>query len=253
MTASTMFHPQTRTGQILAWAWDMIDISDNIARAQDWIETIDNGLMSLLLFGVFVLLTIFGAALTWFFDIQSTIEGMSGLTNQVIPNLPTQTAHLTWWVVVAFTCAPTFLELFTAGMAKQDVKIIQVAIIAFTLFDLVTDIPRSYSLAMGMWPQIQAMGWGLGHATFWVYFLLWLGFATLGFELLTVIFGYAALVFGLKFFKSRDDILPRRRRATPAPRPRSYNRKANTRTTSHLDPDDSVIMDGNPEVVIIDG
>ena len=252
MTASAMFHPQTRTGQVLAWAWDMIDISDNIARAQDWIETIDNGLFSLLLFGVFATLTAFGAALTWFFDIQSTIEGMSGLTNQVIPNLPTQTAHITWYVIAAFTLAPTFLELFTAGMAKQDVKIVQVAIIAFTLFDLVTDIPRSYNLSMGMWPQIQAMGWGLGHITFWAYFLLWLGFATLGFELLTVIFGYAALVFALKFFKGRNDFAPRKRRSTPAPRPRAYNRKPSTKTTVNLNPED-VIIEDEPEVIVIDG
>jgi hypothetical protein len=211
MGNTEVFHPTTRTGKALLWLWDMIDISENIERSEAWITSVGNGLQALLHTGVFLVLTIVFAALTWFFDLESTIVGLNSITSLVIPSLPKQVATFSTWIIVAFTLAPTVLELFTAGIAKQNVKIVQIGIIGFTLFDMITDIPRAYALALQMWPQIELMGWGLAHITFWAYFILWLGFATIGFELMTVLFGYALVCFTLKIFKGEGSIkLPRR-------------------------------------------
>ena len=209
-----IFRPQTATGRFLLWIWDMVDISENMGRVEDWTTTISNGFSAAVHAVVFFVMTVAALALTWYFDIQSTIEGMSSVTNTVVPSLPGQVAHLATWVVLAMTFMPTFLELFTSGMAKFNIKVVQVAIIAFTLFDMVTDIPRTYQLALGMWPQIDAMGWGISHITFWLYFIGWLFFATLGFELGTVLFAYATIRFIIKTFSGEGSFqaAPRRNR-----------------------------------------
>lgn len=225
-----IFRPTTATGKFLLWLWDMIDISENMGRIEDWVFTISNGFSSALHLGVFAVLAVAAGALTWYFDLESTIIGMSGVTNVVVPSLPGQVTHLASYVILAITLMPTLLELFTSGMAKFNIKIVQIAIILFTLFDMVTDIPRSYQLAMGMWPQIQAMGWGVSHLTFWSYFLGWLFFATLGFELGFVIFAYASLLFFLKTFRGEGSFnyAPKRGKVP------SRSRGPATRTTTNI-------------------
>src|SRR5688572_19144447 len=128
----------TRTGAFLAWVWDMVDISENMGRIEDWTFTISNGLAAAIHAVVFLVLSAAALALTWYFDLESTIEGMRGVTSVVVPSLPVQVARFTWYVTLAITLMPTFLEIFTGGLAKFNVKIIQVAIILFTLFDMVT-------------------------------------------------------------------------------------------------------------------
>lgn len=248
MSSEAMFYPRTATGRFLLWVWDMVDISENMGRIEDWTFTISNGLAALVHAAVFIILTTAAAALTWYFDLESTIAGMSSLTSAIIPTLPGQVAHLAGYVILAFTIMPTLLEIFTAGMAKQNVKIIQIAIIGFTLFDMVTDIPRAYQLSMGMWPQIQAMGWGLSSLTFWLYFLGWLFFATLGFELLMVVFGYATFIFLTKTVRGEGsfNVAPKRGR-NPA---RSRSRGPATRTTEHLGGMGGAMDD---DVIIIEG
>ena len=191
---------QSRTNQILWYVWDMIDISENTHRMDKFIVSVRNGLPALLHFIVFAALSLVAFAAAWYFDFESTLKGMSSITDLIIPTLPKQTAQLTWWIILAFTVMPTLLEIFTAGLAKEDVKIIQLAIIIFTLFDAVTDIPRAYALSLQMWPQIQLMGWGLAHLTFWGYFLGILFFATIGFEILLCMFGYCTISFAWKIF-----------------------------------------------------
>lgn len=242
-----VFKPQTATGRFLLWLWDMVDISENMGRIEDWVFTISNGFASLLHAAVFIVLTVAAGALTWYFDLESTIQGMSGVTSVVVPSLPGQVAHLASYVILAITIMPTLLELFTSGMAKFNIKIVQVAIILFTLFDMVTDIPRSYQLAMGMWPQIQAMGWGLSHLTFWIYFMGWLFFATLGFELAFVVFGYATFIFVLKVFRGEGsfNVAPNRgRRPNHVASPRaSKNRGPATINVGAAMDDDVIIID----------
>lgn len=199
-SAREMFNPQTKVGQGLAWFWDMIDISENMERIETYTETISNGLASRINVFVFFCLTICALVLAWYFDIESTIEGMLAVTNTVIPGLPLKAVTYSAWIVAAFSVMPTFLEVFTSGLAKANVKIVQISIIAMTLFDVLTDMPRAYAMAMDQWPRIQSMGAFAG-IVFWIVYCGIQFMATIGFELATVVFGYATLIFIAKATK----------------------------------------------------
>lgn len=237
-----MFHPQTIVGKFLLWLWDLIDISENIRRIEGAIDIIPNGFWSA--FNIFVFCCLTGAfgVLAWFFDVQSTIIGFASVTELVVPSLPRQVAHLSEIIIVCLTFLPTFLELFTSWIAKADVKIMQIAIIGFTLFDMITDIPRAYGLALGMWPQIELIVWPLNLIVFYAYFLLVLGFATLGFELLTIMCAYIAFLCVLKTFRGEGSYeIPIRVPSVPR-RPKTRTPRASTRTTTDLGGDEDVVI-----------
>lgn len=198
-SAHTMY-AHTRTGKLLWYLWDMVDITENMKRVKDYVLEVDNGFDALWHSLVFALLSLATFAGAWYFDIQSTIEGMKSFTDLVVPSLPGQSARLTWWIIAAITALPTLLELFSGGIAKKNVKIVQLAIIGFTLFDAVTDIPRVYGFTLQLWPQIQLLGWGIDWVVFYGYFIVTLFFATLGIEVLAVLFGYLTVSFIWKAF-----------------------------------------------------
>ncbi len=186
--------------KFLWYIWDMIDISENMHRMDKFISRQRNGLPALLHACAFLAISVALAAGVWYFDIQSTLVGLSSLTDVIIPSLPAQTAHLTWWIIAAFTVLPTLLEIFTAGLAKEDIKIIQLSIIGFTIFDAVTDIPRAYQFCVSLWPQIQLLGWGVQTIVFFTFFMVILFFATLGLEILMCMFLYLTVSFIWKTF-----------------------------------------------------
>lgn len=227
----------------LWYIWDMIDISENMHRMDRFISRQRNGLPAAIHAFAFLAISIALAAGVWYFDIQSTLVGLSSLTDVIIPSLPAQTAHLTWYIIAAFTLLPTLLEIFTAGLAKEDIKIVQLAIIGFTMFDAVTDIPRAYQFAMQLWPQIQLLGYGISWFVFWIFFIVILFFATLGLEVLMCMFGYLVVCFGWKIFNGEGSYnLPR---TSVASKPRKSARRPVSSP--------NVGFDAEPEVVIIDG
>lgn len=201
----------------LWYIWDMIDISENMHRSDRFISKQRNGLPAAwhaLAYGTIAIALL---AAVWYFDIQSTLVGLGSLTAVIIPTLPEQTAKITWYIIGAFTVLPTLLEIFSGGIAKEDVKIVQLAVIGFTMFDAVTDIPRAYQFAMSLWPQIQLLGWGIDWIVFWVFFLVILFFATLGLEILFCIFIYLTVSFTWKIFHGEGAYVPKYR-PTSAPR-----------------------------------
>lgn len=237
----------------LWYLWDMVDISENMHRTDNYISQQKNGLPAIIHTIVFIMCTVAGLAAVWYFDIQSTLTGLSAVTDMIIPTLPEKVAKMSWWVVVAFTVLPTLLELFTAGVAKEDVKIMQLAIIGFTIFDAVTDIPRAYAFAMNLWPQMQLLGWGVDWLVFYVYFVFILFFATLGFEVLTCLFGYMAVCFVWKIFNGPGAYAwpgprPTARRSRPRPSPRPSPRPQPAVAAASVGGGDG----GDPEVIIID-
>jgi hypothetical protein len=244
MNTTEMFNPTTGVGRRLAWFWDMIDISENMTRIEDWTETISNGLASRINVFVFGTLTLVAFALTWYFDLQSTITGMTVITDRVMPNLPVKVEKYSAIVVLAFTIMPTLLEIFTAGLAKYNVKIIQIMIIAMTIFDVLTDIPRAYELAMSFWPQMETMGL-LGPIVFWFFYGLIQLMATIGFELGVVIFAYATLIFVAKSTKAASETtrVHAPRMSRPAHRPQQR---------VHTTPYTQDVATANDDVIIID-
>lgn len=214
MESTHTMYANTRTGKLLWYLWDMVDITENMKRVKEYIIEVDNGFDALWHSLVFALLSLATFAGAWYFDIESTIIGMKSFTDLVVPSLPGQSARLTWWIIAAITALPTLLELFSGGIAKKNVKIVQLAIIGFTLFDAVTDIPRVYGFTLQLWPQIQLLGWGVDWFVFYAYFIVTLFFATLGIEVLAVLFGYLTVSFIWKIFHGDGSYNIRGRKST---------------------------------------
>lgn len=225
-----MFEPQNYIERKLADFWDMIDISENMGRIEQYTETISNGVASRIHMFVFFILTLCGLVVTWHFDLESTIIGMNSFTTKVIPSLPAQAVAYSAWIVVAFTLMPTLLEVFTAGLAKFDVKIIQILIIGMTLFDLLTDMPRAYDFAMGFWPQIQQIPLISG-IIFWIVYVVFQLLATIGFEMATIVFAYATIIFLAKSSKSVGS-------STQVHSRRPYNARSRRQPTRNVQPVD---------------
>lgn len=195
---------QTALQKKLIWFWDCIDISENIKRAEATARRHPNGLGAWMNAAAMTVLTIIALVLAWKFDFESTIIGMSTLRDTVLEGLPASVLKFSVYIVFALTLAPTFIEMFTSAYAKADIKIIQILIIAFTGFDLVTDIPRAMTFTTQLQANFDQLGPIFGWIGYWVFFLFWLFLSTIGFELSMIIFGFLAIVYTIKALAGDD-------------------------------------------------
>lgn len=182
----------------LIWFWDCIDISENIKRAEATARRHPNGLHAWMMVVAMTVMTVITFALAWKFDFESTLIGMTTLRDTVLEGLPASVMKFSIYIAFALTLAPTFIELFTASFAKADIKIIQVLIIAFTGFDLITDIPRAMTFTNQLQANFDQLGPLFGWVGYWVFFLFWLFLSTIGFELVMIIFAFLAIVYFIK-------------------------------------------------------
>lgn len=180
----------------LMWFWDLIDISANMKRVEDQARRITSGTLGHAI--VMAVLALISFALAWTFDFESTLIGMSTLRETVLPNLPSSLIKFSIYISLALTLAPTLIELFTSAYAKADVKVMQIYVIAFTGFDLITDIPRAKAFTDQMQAHFDQMGPLFDLLGYWAFFLFWLFLSTIGFELGLILFGYLAILFTLK-------------------------------------------------------
>ncbi len=197
---SILFQPKTKIGKILLAFWDTIDISENLHKVSRSIAKTPNGLNSAIHLPAMLLGIAFFGSFAWFFDFQSTIIGMQTFKELVVPSLPEQAAKLTGLIILSLSLGPTVIELFTAGMAKENVKMVQLTIIGMSLFDLITDIPRAYAFSLQLWPQLDLLPWYLSYVSFYAFFFFWLFMSTFGFEVLLVIFVFGFLGYAWKWF-----------------------------------------------------
>lgn len=196
---------KNRAAAFLEWFWDLIDISENLQRTNIVVRQTENGLISGLNAFVFWVLFIVALAFAWTFDFQATIEGLEAANAFILPTLPEAAVELTALIVFSLTLAPTLMEIFTAPLAKANIRIIQLMTIGFVVFDLLTDIPRTVSWMNTFQPQLDLLPHLVAIGMYWFVFILWLFFATLGFELATVIFLFAALAYTKKALTKDED------------------------------------------------
>lgn len=213
---STLGRGTTPVQKLLYWFWDCIDISENIKRAENKAYEHKNGSSAWLNVVAMATMTIVCAALAWRWDIESTLIGMSTLRETMLADLPASVMKFSTIIAVCLTIAPTIVEMFTAAFAKADIKIVQVYIIAFTIFDTITDIPRSITFTNQMQANFDQLGMFSGVA-YWIFFCGWLFLATIGFELGMVVFGWLTVTYIFKAFS-----------AEPAPRSPSLKQAKQT-------------------------
>jgi len=185
----------------LEYFWDLIDISENIVRTRIAIKRHADGLGSLFLCALSLIGVIVFAALSWRFDVLSTMQGMRAIEESITPTLPESIKKYSDFIFICITLAPTVIELGTSAFAKMNVKSIQLAIIGLALFDLATDIPVAYEFILTrLWPNIADMSALISFPLFYAAFFVWLLFSTFLFELITIIMAYAAFCYLVKSF-----------------------------------------------------
>lgn len=177
------------------WFYDFIDSNTNMARAERVARQVDNGFTSLVNAVVMGILFLVSLALAWYFDFESTFDGLEALREVVIPALPEATVHLASFLIIAITVTPTFLELFAGAYAKANVVVIKMAVLGFSAFDVITDIPRAKAFIDSFQHHFDLLGPLVGWVAHWIVFFGFLLFATVGFQLAAVIFAFLTLMF----------------------------------------------------------
>jgi len=177
--------------------FDTIDIARNMSEVEnDVIEGPSGGGALLYAVAMFVMAAVTGT-LAYVFDLQSTWDGMNALTIFIIPQLPESQIQISQWLGLIFTIAPTFTQAFSAGLAKRKIPLVKWMVVGFTMFDVVTDIPRAMSWTLTLQAQFNQLGLFAWFAQT-TFFVMWLFLSTIGFELLFVIFFWAGLLYTAK-------------------------------------------------------
>ncbi len=190
----------------LTWFWELIDISDNLKRMTEWVKAQPRDFVSnLLIFIGFTIAALVAGKFALKFDFESTYNAlditrefmMGTITPQSAEQLkefPTsiQNFNMDAFMIMLITIAPTVIEIFGASVARAKVAIVQLAVVALSVFDAITDIPTVTVFLMRHSATFDSLGF-LSTPTYAIAFAMWLFLSTFGFELLTVIFAWAAL------------------------------------------------------------
>lgn len=197
---------QNWISESLEWFWDLIDISNNLVRMTGWVrkqpmDALSNGF----LFVAMAVITYVAAQFAITFDFQSTYNAMDvtrefmigGITvgaADAIKEFPksVQELSLNEFTILVFTIAPTLIELAGASIARERIASVQLLVVGLSVFDAVTDIPTVTVYLMRHAAAFDAMGW-LGVLFYPIAFVLWLFMSTFGFEVVTVVFAWAAI------------------------------------------------------------
>lgn len=197
MTTSTINSKRTSTkatfNRMLDWFWDFIDVTDNLQKLSYEMRKVSNGLDSALYAVGYILISLVFLALCWYFDLEATLIGMNDLRAVIIPTLPAQVIQVSWLLITAFTIAPMLAETFLGGLARAQIKVIQMIVFGFTIFDVVTDIPRTKSFIDSFGPQFDLLPILISSATYWFVFFTFLLLATVGFQIAAIITTFGAI------------------------------------------------------------
>lgn len=175
--------------------WDFIDVNANLERAEYVARRLNNGLQSGMNFFVMVVLFVFALGLAWHFDFHSTYDALAGLREQIIPGLPKWAAASAAILTAVITVAPTLMEVFASNLARANIAVIKLTVVGFSAFDVITDIPTTKVWIDSFQKSFNDLGPILGWITYWLAFFGWLAMATIGFQILVVVFGYLVLVY----------------------------------------------------------
>jgi hypothetical protein len=173
--------------------FDMIDLGENIKRAMRAIRDVTD-IAALVIVGPTALLAVLFAALAWHFDIQSTWRWSDVAVQKLQPTFVGQFAEYLPLLVFTLSMLPTLIELFTVRFARADIALAQWLVYFFVAFDLVTDWPTASDfidgyVASGVFERLGL----LATPAIWAAKVLWLLFASFGFEMLCIVFALATL------------------------------------------------------------
>lgn len=198
------------TSAIAEWFWDFTDVNANMERAEYVARRVGNGIQATANFIAMFVLFLFALGLAAHFDFISTYNALGGLREEILQSLPrwtgvdvsapanaaTQGAVILVSVVtIIITVAPTLMEIFTSNLARANIGVIKMSVLGFSAFDVITDIPTTKSWIDKSQSTFDSLGPVLGFIAYYFAFFIWLLLATIGFQILTVIFGYLSIIY----------------------------------------------------------
>jgi hypothetical protein len=189
----------------MTWFFSAIDLTENLDRALLAIRGV-RGTTAIVLALALLVICIGIAPLAWYLDIDATLSWVEPTTEQIVPTLPGSVLPYLSALVLIITLLPSLIELFTARFAAH-IPAAGAMVFAFTLFDAVTDYPRVAAL-LAEYEAAYASLWIFGIPLYWLSHALLLFMASLGFELLLIVFSISAIIL---FMNGRGSGVQRRR------------------------------------------
>lgn len=170
--------------------FEFCDLSVALEKIMAWARSIHGHTARMLSLWCAVLAVTF-AALSWYFDVDSTHEWVSkaaGGLSQI-----GKLADYAQIILILVTVAPTLLRQTLAGPARQGLKLASFMFFAVGVFDLQTDWPRVKVFCDAIYPLFNMFG-ALQDVIWYVFRAAFVLVATDGFELLTIACAAAAVV-----------------------------------------------------------
>lgn len=181
-----------------------IDLGLALDMALKKARTVANDFISSLFYAsMFSFLTICCLYMAYMFDFLSTYDFMMKIVDPTTADLPSNWNWLAPWLGVIFTLLPTVVEVVTVSFARgsEPILILKYLILALLFIDVVTDIPKTVEFTQRAWVTMELGALPIiGHIVSAVIFFMWLFLATVGFEILTIIFAFLTIIYVLKAF-----------------------------------------------------
>lgn len=159
--------------------WDALDLSNNIERAIVAVRDV-KGMARVAMLISLVIINYALFHLVWYFDLYPTLQWAKAWGSRIVPTI-TWGIHLSQFIVLSMTLAPTLVELTSARFSRAKLKLMSILVITFIAFDFITDWPYArefLKLHVDLFAQFGAF------ATLveWIVSVLFAILASIGFE-----------------------------------------------------------------------
>lgn len=188
--------------------WNSLDLSENLGRCLSVVRRM-NGLQAVFMAGMVLLMMLASGALAWTFDITTTLNATDSVISAVTNSMPYQVENYIKGIVLSITLAPTLFELGGSAFAKEGSTPFQGAVIALSVFDMVTDAPAVTSFLIAQWSFFEKFGI-LSHIVFAASWILWLVAASFFFEMVTICLFVSLIGLLLRSFGGKGPSMPSR-------------------------------------------
>ena len=135
---------------------------------------------------VFLLLALVFGFLSWYFDIESTIIFTRSLSTSILATLSLSVLVYAQLILLLIAAAPTLIRMSFSPLANRGFQLAAILVFMVGLLDARTDWPRTRAFFDSLWFLFEPMGIAARPAWF-ISRLVWLFFATDGFEICFVV------------------------------------------------------------------
>lgn len=177
----------------IEWFFDLIDLSNNLKIARNWVRRQDGWPAAVL--GVAFAVLAWGLwELSWRFDILPTWEYAKWVASFLAVGATDQDRLAAIGFVI--TLMPTLIELTAVGLGRDGLRMVEYLVFIFAGIDLITDWPAASALIDGWVQQGLFNGWWgpVAFAGEYLFKAGWTLMASFGFEMLFVVFAASSFM-----------------------------------------------------------